>query len=245
MPRSGRSLSALKSVTRRGFAPLVSCEHASRAVPERHQEAFNTDAARELLKSHSGYDRGARELARVLARTWDAPLFEGQQSRLLIDLNRSAHHRRLFSEFSAAFTTKERQELLRIHTEYQEQIKETVRKLSQAAPVLHLAVHSFTPILDGKSRSTDIGLLFDPQRREEAAFAHALQRRLQSATNLRIHRNAPYRGVADGLPTILRRSFFGAQYLGFELELNQRLLGKNQAPLFQRIVAALQSALGD
>jgi predicted N-formylglutamate amidohydrolase len=39
---------------------------------------------------------------------------------------------------------------------------------------------------------------------------------------LTVHRNAPYRGVADGHTTALRRVCPAQRYIGIELEVNQR-----------------------
>jgi predicted N-formylglutamate amidohydrolase len=35
-------------------------------------------------------------------------------------------------------------------------------------PVLHLSIHSFTPIWSGVERKVDIGILFDPDNKSEA-----------------------------------------------------------------------------
>jgi predicted N-formylglutamate amidohydrolase len=43
------------------------------------------------------------------------------------------------------------------------------------------------------------------------------------APQLRVRRNYPYKGVADGLPTWLRHRFVDASYVGVELEINQAL----------------------
>jgi len=62
---------------------------------------------------------------------------------------------------------------------------------------------------------------------------------------LRLRRNAPYRGVSDGLPTTLRRRF-GNRYLGMELEVNQRFVLTN-APAFaclnRQLATSLERAL--
>ena len=39
---------------------------------------------------------------------------------------------------------------------------------------------------------------------------------------LRVRRNYPYRGDADGLTTTLRRRFPWQRYLGIEIEVNQK-----------------------
>jgi len=89
--------------------------------------------------------------------------------------------------------------------------------------VLHLSVHSFTPAIDGRVRNADVGLLYDPARTAERRVCQQLQRALQSAhPELRVRRNYPYRGTADGFTTYLRRLFPDKQYAGIEIEINQR-----------------------
>jgi predicted N-formylglutamate amidohydrolase len=88
--------------------------------------------------------------------------------------------------------------------------------------VMHLSVHSFTPCLEGVERRVEIALLEDPSRAAErlarGRWSGALRER-----GWRVRQNHPYRGVADGHTTALRRRF-GAAYAGIELELNQALL---------------------
>ncbi len=88
--------------------------------------------------------------------------------------------------------------------------------------MVHLSCHSFTPRLAGKVRNADIGLLFDPSRGREvklvAAIAAEIRRELP---DLRVRRNYPYRGTADGHTTALRRALPASRYLGIEIELSQ------------------------
>ncbi len=92
--------------------------------------------------------------------------------------------------------------------------------------VVHVGVHTFTPVLDGEVRRADAGLLYDPGRVEERAFClHWLDAWRREAPSLAIRRNYPYRGAADSLPTHLRWVFPASVYLGLELEVNQRHIG--------------------
>ena len=85
---------------------LVTCEHGGNRIPRRYAKAFA--AHRALLDSHRGWDAGALALARQLAKALDAPLIRSETSRLLVDLNRSEHHRALFSAISRALPDEER-----------------------------------------------------------------------------------------------------------------------------------------
>ena len=184
---------------------LVTCEHGGHQVPAPLRGRFGgADAA---LASHRGWDPGALGLARRLARAWEAPLRAAVVSRLVVDLNRSAHHPRVFSEWTRALAAPERRALLeRYHEPHRLAVDADVATaLAETERVLHVGVHTFTPVLDGVVRRADLALLYDPARPRErelaGAWAAALARALP---DLRIRRNQPYRGASDGLTTWLR-----------------------------------------
>lgn len=211
---------------------MLTCEHAGRRVPP-EQRALFAGAARELA-SHRGWDPGALDVAQRLARASGAKLLAVTTTRLLVDPNRSAHNPRVFSRYTRGLPAPERAALLeRHHRPHWQAVRAAVMR--PGPPVLHLAVHSFTPVLRGARRDFEIGLLYDPSRAGERALAVRWQRRLRSE-GLRVRRNAPYRGTADGLPTALRRALPARRYTGFELELNQRVLARASQ---RRALAAL------
>lgn len=226
---------------------VLACEHASKRVPLRYRKLFRRSDS--LLDSHRGWDPGALELARQLARRFDAPLFRGVVTRLLVDLNRSLPSPTLFSEYALRLEEKERLELL---ARYWEPYRHAVRRsledeLARGRTVLHFSVHSFTPKLRGEARPTDLGLLFDPARPAEARFCRALRADLQrELPELRIDMNEPYSGVSDGLTTTLRAEFPRARYMGVEFEVNQRFARGERARwrgLQHAIGTALERAL--
>ncbi|MCA1602738.1 MAG: N-formylglutamate amidohydrolase [Acidobacteria bacterium] len=88
---------------------IVTCEHASRRVPSRYRALFRGQET--MLKTHRGSDLGALRLARELATTLEAPLFAGSISRLLIDLNRSLHHVKLYSAITGVCPESDRRRL--------------------------------------------------------------------------------------------------------------------------------------
>ena len=227
---------------------VFACEHASKHVPRRYRKLFQRREA--LLDSHRGFDPGALELARTLASRFQAPLFRGVVTRLLVDLNRSLQSPTLFSEYALRLEEKERLALL---ARYWEPYRHAVRRcleerLDGRQTVLQFSVHSFTTKLRGDARRTDIGLLFDPRRPVEERFSRALRAALQSElSELRIDMNEPYSGVSDGLTTTLRSEFPRARYLGIEFEVNQRFARGDRArwrALQRRIGNALAATLG-
>lgn len=206
-----------------GIRFLVSCEHASNAIPSVYAVAFA--AARVQLDSHEGYDAGALQMGRELARALGAPLFAGKVSRLLIDLNRSPDNAGLYSATSRTLDEEVRRRIRDEHyLPYRRRIQATIERwLGAGERVIHLSSHTFTPELDGVVREADLGLLYDPARAGEAALCRAWQEALADIVpTLRVRGNYPYSGTSDGLTTSLRRRFSGDRYLGIEIEMNQK-----------------------
>lgn len=225
----------------KSFRIVLSCEHASNSIPAEFAKALRIETS--ILKGHRGWDIGALGVAKMLAPKLKAKLVAATFSRLLVDANRNERHPHLLSEFSRRLSGAERNRLLEAyHRPYRADVERELCKAMASGPVLHLSIHSFTPVLNGITRNADIGLLFDPHRAAESRFCRELQQKLRNQTMpLRIRRNYPYRGTSDGLTATLRPKFSDAQYVGVELELNQALLVlKNEV---RRIVTHLVAVL--
>lgn len=225
---------------------LISCEHGGNDVPAGYRPLFR--GHEKLLASHRGWDPGALHTARFLADALGAPLFAATVTRLLVDLNRSPDHPCVFSDITRPLPEEERAAILRrYYAPHRERIAAAVEaRVTEGDTVLHLAVHSFTPVLDGQVRRAELGLLYDPARPREARFCAAWKGRLdESDAGWHTRRNYPYRGVSDGLTTALRRRF-GPRYLGIELEINQRFfLSGLSGRRTQRVRADLAASLAE
>jgi predicted N-formylglutamate amidohydrolase len=227
---------------------LLSCEHAGNSVPRRWAHLFSSARARALLRTHRGWDIGALALARELSRSLGAPLVTCTTTRLLADANRPRGNRNLFSRFTRELPAEERRAILRrAHEPHWRAVEEHVRRaLARRRRVLHLSIHSFTPVLAGETRNCELGLLYDPRRPLERAFCRSLQERLlSSAPELRVRRNYPYHGAAAALTTSLRRMFPAQAYLGIEIELNQgwwtSAAARDRRGLVGSVAAAIRS----
>lgn len=230
----------------RDVALIVTCEHGGNRVPARYAPLLR--GRRTLLASHRGWDAGALQLAREMARALRAPLFAATTTRLLVDLNRAEHNRRVFSELTANLPDAERERLLAtLHRPYRTRVEAAVaQRVATGGRVVHIASHSFTPRLDGAVRAYEIGLLYDPRRAGERDLCTAWREALlQRAARLRVRRNQPYRGVADGLTTHLRTRFADRCYAGIELEINQAVVGRPAAwrALRRTVIEALRDVL--
>jgi predicted N-formylglutamate amidohydrolase len=203
---------------------ILSCEHGGNRTPKEYLALFR--GKRRLLASHRGWDPFALDLARRLSRALRAPLIAATTTRLLVDLNRSPHNPAVFSEVTRDLPPARKQRLLaRYHSRHWERVRAAIAANSGA--VLHLGVHSFTPVWGERRRDFALGILYDPARGAERILAKRWQRSLRCLhPEIRVRRNAPYRGDADGLTAALRKAFSPDRYLGFELEFNQRSISK-------------------
>ncbi len=206
---------------------LISCEHGGNHVPQPYLDCFAAHAV--LLESHRGHDPGALAVARELARALDAQLIWSCTSRLLIDLNRSPGHPKLYSELTRALPDPVRREIFEQHyLPYRSRAEKAIAAaIAGGARLIHISSHSFTPVLDGVERNADAGLLYDPARPGERLLCRewlAVLKRDSPA--LRVRRNYPYTGKSDGLTAWLRRQHAAGEYIGIELEINQRIVEK-------------------
>lgn len=206
---------------------LFLCEHASSSLPG-WARPFFPKKAKEILESHKGWDAGAPDLARRLARGLKGPLHCGTHSRLLLDLNRSVHSKNLWSYWSKKMPEVLKQKSLsEFYVPYREHASRNLARLVSRGPVGIFAVHSFVPVLNGKTRSTDVGLLFHHASDKERLLAESLRFYLsRQLPDWKIHFNLPYRGFTDCFLNDLSEQYqANLDVVGLFLEFNQRRLG--------------------
>lgn len=230
------------------FTLMLTCEHASNNLPA----VFKNAVPAEILKTHRAYDIGAVQVFRKLVKFAKPEFYcEGKYSRLFVDLNRTLTNKSAFSDFykqlearDKAAAEKAKAQATAYWTEYRAAIENFVEaalrhgslrsfnKLSGPSTssgtskpsIVHLGIHSFTPVLNGKVRNTDIGILYDPSRPQERAYANVIKAEIKRLyPTMKVRFNYPYKGSSDGLTTTLRKKF-GARYAGIEIEINQKLL---------------------
>jgi predicted N-formylglutamate amidohydrolase len=224
---------------------IVTCEHAGNVVPERYRPLFV--GHEHLLPTHRGWDPGALVLAREMAERFGAPLYYDETTRLLADLNRSIGNPELHSEATRALPLRERRELLEAyyHPHRRRVDSGVAEAVASGERVVHIASHSFPPELDGHVRTADVGMLYDPGRPGEVAFATAWIDALGRADpTLRLRRNYPYRGKSDGVTQVMRRRYPPERYVGIELEVNQRYV-EADGLAWPKIRATLVETLGE
>ncbi len=230
---------------RADVALVLSCEHGGNRIPARYRHLFR--GSTRVLASHRGWDPGALELARAIRRATGAPLVATTTSRLLVECNRSIGHRRLFSEFTRDLADDEKARILARHYHpHRAAVEKTIRGAMRGAnQIVHVGVHTFTPVFEGRRRTADIGVLYDPRRAFETGVACAIVNALKANTpGLRVRRNYPYRGWTDGLTTTLRGVFPARRYAGIELEVNQGL-SAGHPRRWQAVQRAIAAAIRD
>lgn len=220
---------------------ILSCEHAGNEVPDNLKYLFKDEP--EILNTHRGWDLGAWKLAQFLSKKLNLDLYGYHTTRLLIEANRSLDSPQLFSEYSNKLSNSEKENL--ISTFYQPYRDKIQQQIDQSAkPVLHLSIHSFTPIWNGVDRDVDIGILFDPNRTLEKEYCEQLKLTFEKKLpNQSIKLNEPYKGTDDGFTTWLRKRYPDKEYAGIELEVNQKYathLSSIQQEIFEAIEASLK-----
>ncbi len=206
---------------------VLTCEHGGNHIPKMYKLYFKDNL--DILETHKGYDLGALDVFNTLKPLSNYSKFS-KTSRLLIELNRSLHHKSLFSKYSKSFSKTDKNVLIEIYyLPYRNGIEEVIKNFIELGEsVLHISVHSFTPILNTTERHCDIGLLYDSSISNEKLFCKQLKTEIKTLKpNLNVRFNYPYLGKMDGLTTYLRKQFT-ENYLGIELEINQKFSKNNK-----------------
>lgn len=228
------------------ISSVISCEHASNRVPEAFLYLFSQ--AKEELKSHLGWDPGALFWAQQLAESLGQELYKGEYTRLLIELNRSLDNSQLFSKYSNNLSDSVKKYIIQTYYKpYRKQVTQRIDDLMQSSTsVVHLSMHSFTPVFHGNVREVEIGLLFDDDRREESDFCSIWIEHLKRLLpDVCIRFNEPYLGKDDGFCTLLRTKYADENYIGIELEVSQKFVDSGKERISEAICQSFKLSLDD
>ncbi len=208
-------------------AVLLTCEHATNRLP------FMTrtrGSLRAIMDSHWGWDIGAWELTRELARRLRAGAIGGRWSRLLIDLNRRVNDPTLvrLTAGSVPLPWNEgldvdeiERRVLAYHMPYHLEVDRLIlRRLVRSVHPVLLAIHTFTPEFNGRLRRFEVGILYEHHR----VPAHRLGRALRQE-GLSVRYNQPYSGM-EGMMYAVDRHGTHHRLPCLELEVNQKLLDR-------------------
>ena len=194
---------------------LIVGDHASNRVPP----GVDLGIDRALLSTHIGWDIGVSALAHAL----DAPLFLGNVSRLVIDLNRDPGDPGLVPQSSDGYDIPGNHGDVsdRLAAYWQPYHDELAAQIERTRPRLLISLHSFTPSLASRPdeiRPWEIGILYN---RDDRAARIAIP--LLEAAGVIVGDQLPYSGKHLNATMNRHGEGTGTPYLG--IEVRQDLIG--------------------
>ena len=225
---------------------LITCDHASNAVPP-EVNGGSLGISDEDMARHIAWDPGAAGVSLALGELLGAPVVMGNFSRLVIDPNRGEDDPTLVMRlYDGSVIPANRHldpaEIARRLDAFWHPYHEAVARLvARRADTVYLAIHSFTPRLNGRGdRPWQIGILHGA----DARLARPLIDRLRREPDLCVGENEPYGGhlegdsvdrhaIRNGLPNVLielRNDVIAT-------EESQNAWGERLAPILQEVLA--------
>jgi predicted N-formylglutamate amidohydrolase len=175
---------------------LFTGDHAGNRVPQR---LADLGLPKSELVRHIGIDSGVFQLGRMLSRRLDCPFVSQRYSRLVIDCNRSPDHPASIAPVSDEVVVPGNRGLgaqarearrAEVFAPYHRAIAGVLaQRASRGLPTVFVALHSFTPVLAGKQRPWDIGVMHGGG---DTRFARSLLSLLRAESVWRIGENQPY-----------------------------------------------------
>ena len=176
---------------------LVTCDHARNTVPE---DTPPLGLPPEDMERHIAYDVGAEGVALALAEALDAPAIATRFSRLVIDPNRGEDDPTLLMRlYDGTIVPGNRRadgaEIARRLDAYHRPYHAALGRLMAREGVVMVAVHSYTPRLNGHApRPWHVGVLSAWDRR----LTDPLLASLSAEPDLAVGDNEPYGGHLPG-----------------------------------------------
>ena len=224
------------------FPVFLVCDHASRRFP-RALGKMGLDPL--ACRSHLALDIGAGALTRALAKRLGVTAVLCEYSRLVVDCNRQLMDSGAFLEFGDGVVIPGNRRLHRedkelraneIYHPYHGAIDAELVRLQGAGidPFL-IAIHSFSPVLNGEARTWEMGILWDKDR----VTAEIFIKELREAGYL-VGDNEPYSGKAPQDYTIDTHAE-GANLPHVGIEIRQDLIHHDDG--VERIAQVMQPLL--
>ena len=228
-------------------------DHAGRDIPSRLGTLGLSDAD---LSRHIAWDIGVAGLGRLLAPRLDAAFIAQRFSRLVIDCNRDPGRADSIPEMSdgtaipgnATLTSIGREaRIAQVFTPYHAAITaELVARAVRGLPTVVVALHSFTPVMQGFQRPWRFGIL----HLGGSPFSDAMLARLRAEPDAGpnaddVGDNQPYR--MDDVDFTIPHHAIGRGLDYVELEVRQDLLADpaGQEAIADRLARVLPAALAE
>jgi predicted N-formylglutamate amidohydrolase len=215
---------------------LIVCDHAGKLIPRR---LGSLGLGPEELGRHIAWDLGAAELSVMLSKALDATLIRQTYSRLVIDCNRDPSAPDAMAPVSDGTIIPGNQDLSAedraarvesIHEPYHSAIASALGEKTI------VAIHSFTPEMNGVARPWEIGIL---HHLGNTGFAMSVLAELGRMTTQPVGDNEPY--AMDGIDYTVPRHAYPAELPYLEIEVRQDILLTPEGRA--RISALLQTVL--
>lgn len=222
---------------------LLVCDHASRKFPRELGTMGLDPFAR---RCHLAVDIGAGALTEALAESLGVTAVLCEYSRLIVDCNRQLMDPGAFLEFGDGLVIPGNRNLRQedkelransIYWPYHAAIDNEIKRFANVGvkPVF-VSIHSFTPVMNGDSRTWEMGVLWDKDRPTAELFINGLRE-----AGYLVGDNEPYSGKAPQDFTIDQHAeTIGLPHVG--IEIRQDLI--HHADGVQRIAEVMHSIIG-
>jgi len=202
---------------------VLVADHAGNAIP---RALCDLGLGEEERARHIAWDIGIGGVAEALAKRLGAPLVRQRYSRLVIDCNRDPARVDAIPEASDGSAIPGNQTLddaaramriATIHAPYHSAISRVLE--ARTVPPVVVALHSFTPAMNGHARPWHAGVLYD---RGDTRFSHAVLEGLRARLDVPVGDNEPY--AMDGIDFTVPHHCYAAGRPYAEIELRQDLV---------------------
>jgi predicted N-formylglutamate amidohydrolase len=229
---------------------LLVCDHASCRFPRALGDMGLDPFAR---RCHLAVDIGAGELTESLGVSLGVTAVLQNYSRLIVDCNRQLMDPGAFLEYGDGILVPGNRNLHQedkdrraeaLYWPYHRAIDQQVERLSKVGPPpAFIAIHSFTPVMNGESRAWQMGVLWDKDERLREIFLEGFR-----DAGYYVGDNVPYSGKAPQDFTIDHHAEeAGLPHIG--IEIRQDLLSKKRgvaevARVMHKIIEVIPERLG-
>lgn len=229
---------------------LLNCEHASCRFPASLGDMGLDPFAR---RCHLAVDIGAGRLTEKLAEGLGVTAVLANYSRLIVDCNRDLLDPTAFLEYGDGIVVPGNRNLHQdekgrraeaVYWPYHNAVDQQISRLKTIGPPpVFVAIHSFTPVLNGESRPWQMGVLWDTDEQTRDIFLDELR-----AAGYHVGSNEPYSGKAPMDFTIDHHAeAIGLPHVG--IEVRQDLIDDEAgvaevAALFHQIIESIPERLG-
>ncbi|MBW2999708.1 N-formylglutamate amidohydrolase [Candidatus Woesearchaeota archaeon] len=204
---------------------FISCEHAGKKIPKKY--GFLGVKKEVIVKNPDYYDVGAEDIARIIAKKFNAKCVLSNYSRLLINLNRSLNNPDLIPSapygMDIPLNKKNKKQRLKYYYPYHKRVKKEIEELKKIHKrIYYFCIHTFCgTVKDRRNRKVQIGLLY--RYKKDLDFCRKVKKLLEKKTNFIVKINEPYSAFETA--GLVMNSYGKSEKVRcIEFEVNDKLL---------------------